>query len=98
MPAYIVTVVELTKMTDDFKRYSAGAAALSAQFGGEYMVRGKPAQVYEGEFLKGKSVVVSRFPSMERLRAFYESEEYQKSLKPLRDGTGVYDIAAFEGP
>jgi hypothetical protein len=35
---------------------------------------------------------------MERLRAFYESEEYQKNLKPLRDGTGVYDIAAFEGP
>jgi uncharacterized protein (DUF1330 family) len=54
--------------------------------------------VYEGEFLKGKSVVVSRFPSMERLRAFYESEEYQKNLKPLREGTGIYDLAAFEGP
>jgi hypothetical protein len=36
--------VELTRMTDDFKRYSAGAAALSAQFGGEYMVRGTPGR------------------------------------------------------
>ena len=97
MPAYIVTVVELTQMTEDFKRYAAGAAALSKQYGGEYLVRGKAARVYEGAFLSGKSVVVSRFPNMERLQAFIESEEYQKNLKPLRAGTGSYDIGAFEG-
>jgi uncharacterized protein (DUF1330 family) len=97
VPAYIVTIVDLTSITDDFKRYSAGAAALSKQFGGEYLVRGKAAKVYEGDFLAGKSVVVSRFPTMEQLKAFLESEDYQKNLKPLRAGTGIYDIGAFEG-
>ena len=98
MPAYILTVVDLTHVTDDFKRYSQAAGALSKQYGGEYLVRGKPASVYEGEFLAGKSVVLSRFPDMEQLKAFFESDEYQKNLKPLRAGSGVYDIAAYEAP
>lgn len=98
MPAYILTVVELTQVTEDFKRYSAAAAALSKQFGGEYLVRGKPSRVYEGKLFEGKSVVLSRFPSMEQLKAFYESDEYQKNLKPLRANTGIYDIASFEMP
>lgn len=96
MPAYILTVVELKNVTEDFKRYSAQAAALSKQFGGEYLVRGKAAKIYEGDMFAGKSVVLSRFPSMEQLKAFYESEEYQKNLKPLRAGSGIYDIGAWE--
>ena len=98
MPAYILTVVELKNVTEDFKRYSAQAGALSKQFGGEYLIRGKAASVYEGELFAGKSVVLSRFPSMEQLKAFYESDEYQKNLKPLRAGTGIYDIGAWEAP
>ena len=98
MPAYILTVVNLTAVTDDFKRYSQAAAALSKQYGGEYLVRGKPVTVYEGEFLGGKSVVLSRFPDMAQLKAFFESDEYQNNLKPLRAGSGVYDIAAYEAP
>ena len=53
MPAYILTVVELKNVTEDFKRYSAQAAALSKQFGGEYLIRGKAAQVYEGGLFAG---------------------------------------------
>jgi uncharacterized protein (DUF1330 family) len=98
MPAYILTVVELKNVTEDFKRYSQLAAALSKQFGGEYLIRGKAAKVYEGELFAGKSVVLSRFPSMEKLQAFYESDDYQKNLKPLRAGSGVYDIGAWEAP
>jgi uncharacterized protein (DUF1330 family) len=98
MPAYILTVVELKNVTEDFKRSSAQAAALSKQFGGEYLIRGKAAKVYEGELFAGRSVVLSRFPSMEQLKAFYESDEYQKNLKPLRAGTGLYDIGAWEAP
>ena len=98
MPAYILTVVELKNVTEDFKRYSAQAAALSKQFGGEYLIRGKAAKVYEGELFAGKSVVLSRFPSMEQLKAFYESDEYQNNLKPLRAGSGIYDIGSWEAP
>ena len=33
-----------------------------------------------------------------RVRAFYDSDAYQKDCKPLREGTGIYDIAFFESP
>jgi len=97
MPAYILTVAQITNLTDDFKRYSARAAELSKQFGGEYLIRGKAANVYEGDLFKGRSVVLSRFPSMQQLKAFYESDEYQRDLKPLRAGSGIYEIGAWEG-
>ena len=30
--------------------------------------------------------------------AFYHSDEYSKEIKPLREGSGIYDVAIFEGP
>lgn len=97
MPAYILSVCEITKVTDEFKRYTQLSAELSKKYGGEYVIRGKAAANLEGSGLAGKAVVLSRFPSMEQLKAFYESEEYQTQVKPLRAGTGIYDIASFEG-
>jgi uncharacterized protein (DUF1330 family) len=97
MPAYILSVCEITEMNDDFKRYAQLAAELSKAYGGEYVIRGKAAAILEGKGLAGKAVVLSRFPSMEKLRAFYDSDEYQNKVKPLRAGTGIYDIGAFEG-
>ena len=38
------------------------------------------------------------FPSMDNLNAFFHSDEYQKGCKPLREGTGIYDIGFFESP
>jgi hypothetical protein len=35
---------------------------------------------------------------MEKLQAFYNSSEYQNDCKPLREGTGIYDIGFFESP
>ncbi len=97
MPAYILSVCEITNVNDAFKRYTQLSAELSKKYGGEYVIRGKAAAVHEGTALVGKAIVLSRFPSMEQLNAFYNSDEYQKNVKPLRAGTGIYDIAAYEG-
>ena len=35
---------------------------------------------------------------MENLRAFYDSDDYQKGCRPLREGTGIYDIGFYESP
>lgn len=97
MPAYILSVCEITNVTDDFKRYVQRSAELTKKFGGEYVIRGTAASVMEGKALAGKSVVLARFPSMEQLKAFYEDEDYKKNVAPLRAGTGIYDIAMYEG-
>ena len=51
-----------------------------------------------GALLTNKVVILLEFPSMENLNAFYSSDAYQKDCKPLREGTGIYDIAFFESP
>jgi uncharacterized protein (DUF1330 family) len=42
-------------------------------------------------------LIVTQFPSRENAEAFWNSEEYQK-IKPMREGTGIYDIGIFESP
>jgi uncharacterized protein (DUF1330 family) len=84
-------------MTEDMKLYSQKSAALIKQHGGEYVVRGKPAGDIEGDLLKDKVVVLSKFPSLADVDAFVNGDEYQNNVKHLREGSGTYHIAIYEG-
>lgn len=96
MSAYIVSVCEITNMNDDFKRYVQRAEALIHQAGGEYIVRGPANKIYEGEKLQGRYVIIVKFPNMAALQSFIDSDEYVNEVKPLRAGTGIYDIGVWE--
>jgi len=98
MPAYILSVIEVTNPTPKFKQYTEESARLAHQHGGKYVVRGKPAKIAAGELFARKVMVMLEFPSMEKLNAFYTSDAYQKECVPLREGTGIYDIAIFDAP
>ena len=98
MPAYIVSVVEVTNPGPNFKKYTEESARLARSHGGKYLIRGKSANVVSGTLLEKKALIILEFPAMENLRAFYDSDAYQKDCKPLREGTGIYDIAFFESP
>ncbi len=97
MAAYLVGVIKITDFNDNVKKYAQLAAQWAAENGGEYLVRGPAAKVGEGDLFDGKSVIVSKFPDMDALKAFYESDKYQKEIKPLRENSGIYDLAMFEG-
>lgn len=98
MPGYIVAIARIDNMTDGLKEYIGKAADLSEEHGAEYVVRGPAKEVVEGDFLAGRSVVVSKFETLEKAEAYYKSDAYQKEIKPLREGSGVYDVAIFEAP
>ncbi|MEZ5564160.1 MAG: DUF1330 domain-containing protein [Gammaproteobacteria bacterium] len=98
MSAYILSVIEVTNPGPRLKQYSEESARLAHLHGGKYVVRGKPVKVPAGELFAGKVMIMLEFPSMEKLNAFYTSDEYQKGCLPLREGTGIYDIAFFESP
>jgi uncharacterized protein (DUF1330 family) len=98
MAAYIVSVCEFTSFTPNLKEYAAKSAQLVHQFGGKYIVRSKPVENVEGDKLPGKSMIIVEFPTMERLQAYLKGDEYQKGVRHLRQGTGVYDIAIYESP
>jgi uncharacterized protein (DUF1330 family) len=98
MPAYILSIVEITNPGPKLKEYTELSAKLARQHGGKYAIRGKSPSVVSGELLGKKVVVLLEFPSMDKLNAFYTSDAYQKDCKPLREGTGIYDIAFYESP
>ena len=56
MPAYILSVVEVTNPGPNLKKYSEESARLARLHGGKYVVRGKPANVVSGNLLANKVV------------------------------------------
>ena len=98
MPAYLVAIARIDAWTEDFQKYVDRAAELTAKQGAEYIIRGAPQTICEGDLLHGRVMVVSQWPSEEAARDFWQSDEYQREIKPLRDNTGVYDVGIFSSP
>jgi len=78
MAAYMVAVCDITNPGPGLKTYSEKSAKLSASYGGKYLVRSPVGETIEGELLKGKHIIISEFPSMEKLNEFYNDPEYQE--------------------
>ncbi|HEX9275859.1 MAG TPA: DUF1330 domain-containing protein [Casimicrobiaceae bacterium] len=79
MAAYLIADIDVAD-AQAYEGYKAGVSASIAAFGGRYLTRGGKTEVLEGAWVP-KRLVIVEFPSMETLRAWYESPEYQ----PLRD-------------
>lgn len=72
----------------EFEKYREKVAAVSASFGGRYVVRRSEPVVLDGEW-SPKRLVIIEFESPEQVRAFYDSPAYQAILPHrLRSTTG----------
>ena len=96
MSVYLVSVCEITNMSDNLKLYAQQSAELIKKYGGSYVVRGPSVEVLEGVQLNNKSLIIAEFPDIASIKAFLEGDDYQ-AIRPLRDGTGIYDIGIFNG-
>ena len=90
MAAYLVATVVISDPAR-FADYGRAIAGLSERFGGEYVIRGKVAEVIEGEVDTDERVVVSRFPDVEAARAYLTSPEYRAGAS-LRDGAALVNM------
>ena len=63
----------------EFEKYREKVAAVSASFGGRYIVRRAEPVVLDGEW-SVKRLVVIESDSPEQVRAFYDSPAYQAIL------------------
>jgi uncharacterized protein (DUF1330 family) len=90
MPAYLVGTVRITD-PEAFGAYAAGIKGLSAEFGGEPLVGGPVARVFEGESPVGERVVVTRFPSEADAAAYLASPRYV-AAKALRAGAAEVEL------
>ncbi len=97
MAAYLVAVCKITNPNENLNRYIAESEELLLKRGGKYVVRSAADKVYEGGYLNGTVMVISKWPNLETLQGFVESDEYSKKITPLRAETGIYDIGCYEG-
>jgi uncharacterized protein (DUF1330 family) len=92
--AYIIANVRVTNPAqyEDYKKFST--LAMQAH-GAEVCVRGGVAEVLEGDWQPDRLVVL-KFPSLAKARAFNESSEYSRA-RQAREGAAVMRMVLVEG-
>jgi uncharacterized protein (DUF1330 family) len=95
MPAYILVDVQVND-PQRYARYMALTPAAVAAAGGEFIVRGGKHEVLEGEWQPSR-VVVLRFPSYDKARAFYDSELYSAARAERLGATARFNMVLVEG-
>lgn len=75
MPAYVVGQVTVHDPVE-YNKYMAGFMDAFAPFGGRVLAAAEDAEVLEGEWPRGRTVVLE-FPSMAQAKSWYESPKYQ---------------------
>jgi uncharacterized protein (DUF1330 family) len=94
MPAYLIGRIEVTD-PEKYKTYIAATPGILEKFGGKFIVRGGEKATLEGPEETARVVLVE-FPSLQSIKDFYNSPEYQEARK-LREGAATAHLVALEG-
>ena len=81
MAAYVIVEVDIFDL-DKYKEYTKVSPGTLKPYGGEFVIRGNPIEVLEGEWNHDRMVML-KFPDADSARNWYNSEEYQ-SAKQIR--------------
>jgi uncharacterized protein (DUF1330 family) len=96
-PAYLVVLGEVLDQEKFARGYVAKLPPIYAKHGGVYLAAGRNFEVLEGEG-EFKSFVISKWPSMDAVRSFWTSPEYDALRRARIDGNwGRFDVYALEG-
>ena len=79
----------------EFKRYAEGYKWTMEKYGGKALVRGGRFEMIEGDWAPER-LVIQQWPSVERFKEWYNSEEYAP-WKELRQKSAVANIILIEG-
>jgi len=94
MPAYIIARVEVTDW-DKYGQYIKVTPGTIEQYGGRVIARGGQTVTLEGPE-ETHRLVLLEFPSMDKVKAWYHSKEYQNAKK-LRAGAATGSLVAIDG-
>jgi len=97
MPAYMIVTAKIADRDAFISGYGAAAGALVAKFGGRYILRGPGAELLEGDFGDGASMVISEWPDKDTAKAFWDSPEYTEAKK-LREGIADCQVLLIQAP
>jgi uncharacterized protein (DUF1330 family) len=94
MPAYIVADLDVID-SENFEIYKQMVPATIEKFGGRYIVRGGNMELLEGVWMP-KRFVILEFPSVEKAKAWYGSDEYSKP-KAVRQSCAKANFVLVQG-
>lgn len=94
MTAFILARVAITDW-DRYKEYVKETPGVVEKYGGRFIARGGKVETLEGTEEKGRLVLIE-FPSFEKAKEFYYSQEYQQTKK-LREGAASGQFLAIDG-
>jgi uncharacterized protein (DUF1330 family) len=97
MPAYMIVTAKIHDRAAFIAGYGAAAAKLVERFGGRYLIRAPGAELLEGSFGDGASMVISEWPDKAAVHAFWNSPEYQEAKK-LRADLADVQVLVIEAP
>lgn len=92
-PAYTIAEIEVTDPAT-YKKYADATGRGIPAAGGRFIVRGGKTVVLNGP--QPKQIAVIQWESLEKARAFFESEAY-KQLVPIRDKSSNFRAFIIEG-
>jgi len=92
--AYVLVDVDITD-AEQYDRYRPLAAASVEQHGGRYLARGGASEVFEGDRVPNRLVLLE-FPDAAAARRWYHSPEYA-AAKATRDGAATGSFILVEG-
>ena len=94
MAAYVIASVTV-KDPVRYEDYRRAVLPTIQKYGGHFIARGGPIHVLEGAWPR-KRLVIVEFPTVERAREWWASEEYA-APKALRQATSDGDLVVVEG-
>lgn len=97
MSAYMIVTAQIHDRDAFISGYGQSAGALVERFGGRYVLRGPGAELLEGSFGDGASMVISEWPDRQSALAFWNSPEYAE-VKKLRKGIADCHVVLIEAP
>lgn len=97
MPAYMIVTAKIHDRDRFIQDYGAHAAKLVAEYGGKYILMQPNAQLLEGHFADGGSMVISEWPDKETCLRFWNSPEYAE-IKKAREGISEVEVMLIEAP
>jgi uncharacterized protein (DUF1330 family) len=94
MAAYMIVDLDVADLSA-LAEYARQAVPLTAKYGGRTLIRRGAHEVLEGNW-QPKQIMCVEFATMEALKRWWTSEEYEP-LKPLRRRASKANIIAVQG-
>ena len=94
MSAFTVVEVEVQDK-ERYEDYKKMVPPTLAAYGGKFLARGGVAEMLEGDW-SPKRIVIVEFPSIEKAKAWWASEEYAEA-KALRQATAHTRMIVVQG-